>query len=228
MTFDLRRRTAAELIGTAGLLIAVVGSGVMGERLSQHNDFLTLLANSLATGVALVALIATFGPISGAHLNPAVSLVAVLQRQLSWSEFFVYASAQVLGAFVGVVITHLMFRLAVFSISGKMRGGAGQILSEFVATSGLLLVIGCGSRFRPQLVPFAVAAFITGAYWFTSSTSFANPAVTLARTVTDTFVGIRPADGAAFVLTQLVAAVATTFVVRWLSAAELSERPHNE
>jgi glycerol uptake facilitator-like aquaporin len=216
MRSGLPQRAAAEALGTAMLLAAVVGSGIMGDRLSQGDAMLTLLANSLATGAALVAIILSFSEISGAHLNPAVSLIAVLRRNITWTEFLVYVPAQLIGAFAGVAAAHLMFGLSLFSVSTKIRSGAAQMFSEFVATLGLLLVIETCARFRAQALAFAVAAYITAAYWFTSSTSFANPAVTLARSTSDTFVGIRPADVSRFIIAQLAAAIVATILFRWL------------
>jgi glycerol uptake facilitator-like aquaporin len=210
------RRIAAEAIGTALLLAAVVGSGIMGERLSGGNVAIALLANTLATGAMLVALILTFGPISGAHFNPAVTLAGASQGWLPWSEVPGYIAAQIAGAFAGVAAAHLMFGNAVFSASRHVRAGSAQMFSEFVATFGLLAVIlGC-ARFRSSAVPFAVGAYITGAYWFTSSTSFANPAVTMARAASDTFAGIRPVDAPGFIVAQLAGAVAATLLFRWL------------
>src|SRR5215469_2905825 len=188
------RRLCAEALGTAFLLAAVVGSGIMGERLANGNVAIALLANTIATGVALVALILTFGPISGAHFNPAVSLCDAMLRGISWKLFAGYTGAQVIGAFAGVACAHLMFGLPTFSASQHIRHGASQAFSEFVATFGLLAVIWGVVRSRPQAVPFAVGTYITSAYWFTASTSFANPAVTLARATTNTFAGVRPAD----------------------------------
>lgn len=216
MKANLFQRATAEGIGTALLLTAVVGSGIMGERLSHGDAFLTLLANSIATGAALAALIFSFQEISGAHFNPAVSLAAALRKQLAWREFPVYVAAQVIGALVGVASAHLMFGLSLFSISTKVRAGAAQCFSEFVATVGLLLIIAASARHSSRAVSFAVAAYITGAYWFTSSTSFANPAVTLARSLSDTFVGIRPADAPAFVATQLAAAIVVATLLKWI------------
>jgi glycerol uptake facilitator-like aquaporin len=198
------------------LLAAVVGSGVMGERLSAGNVAIALLANTLATGAALVALILAFGPISGAHFNPAVTLADASQGGLSWREVPAYVIAQLAGAFAGVVTAHLMFGLALFSASRHVRAGAAQMFSESIATFGLLAVIWGCVKFRPQSVPFAVAAYITAAYWFTASTSFANPAVTLARSLTDTFVGIRPVDSPGFIIAQLAGAAAATLLFRWL------------
>jgi glycerol uptake facilitator-like aquaporin len=213
---SLSRRVAAEGTGTALLLVAIVGSGIMAERLSSGNVALALLANALATGAALVALILAFGPISGAHLNPAVTLADASQGGLPWREAPAYLLAQVLGAFLGLVLAHGMFELPTFSASTHGRAGAAQILSEAIATFGLLSVIwGVGGR--PGAVPFAVAAYITGAYWFTSSTAFANPAVTLARAATDTFAGIRPGDVPGFLIGQLVGASVATLLFRWLN-----------
>ena len=212
----LARRAAAEAIGTAMLLAAVVGSGIMGERLAGGNVAVALLANTLATGAALVALILTFGSISGAHFNPAVSLADAWQGGLAWRDVPVYILAQILGAFAGVATAHLMFGLRLFSASRHVRAGGAQMFSEFVATFGLLAVIRGCVRFRSQAVPFAVAAYITAAYWFTASTSFANPAVTLARSLSDTFVGIRPVDAPGFIIAQLAGAAAATILFGWL------------
>jgi glycerol uptake facilitator-like aquaporin len=210
------RRLVAEAVGTALLLAAVVGSGVMGERLSDGNLAIALLANTLATGAALVALILTFGPISGAHFNPAVTLSDATQGGLRWREVPEYLGAQVIGAATGVAIAHAMFSHSVFKLSAHRRDGAAQLFSEFVATFGLLAVIWGCSRLRTSAVPFAVGAYITAAYWFTASTSFANPAVTLARSLTDTFSGIRPNDVPGFVIAQLLGAGAATLLFRWL------------
>ena len=214
----LSRRLAAEAAGTALLLAAVVGSGIMGERLAGGNVALALLANTLATGSALVALILAFGPISGAHFNPAVTLAAAVRGQTRWSEVAPYLSAQLAGAFAGVITAHLMFGEPPLAAGVHERSGAAQALSEVVATFGLLAVIfGCTRR-EPRAVPFAVGAWITAAYWFTASTSFANPAVTLARAATSTFSGIRPEDSLAFVAAQLLGAAAATALFRWLEA----------
>jgi glycerol uptake facilitator-like aquaporin len=213
----------AEAVGTALLLGAVVGSGIMGERLAGGNVAVALLANTLATGAALGALILTFGPISGAHFNPAVTLADASQGGIPWQEVPLYIAAQVVGAFAGVATAHVMFEMPVFFASRHARSGMAQAFSEFVATFGLLAVIwGCARR-RPSVVPFAVAAYITAAYWFTASTSFANPAVTLARAASDTFAGIRPEDVPAFILAQLVGAGVATGMFRWL-APSLPER----
>ena len=218
MSVSLARRTVAEAIGTAMLLAAIVGSGIMGERLSGGNIALALLANTVATGAALIALILTFEGISGAHFNPAVSLAAAWYGGLLWREFPVYVLAQILGAFAGVVTAHLMFGLPFVSASRHVRSGGAQMFSEFIATFGLLMVIWGCVRFRPQAVAFAVAAYITAGYWFTSSTSFANPAVTLARSLSDTFVGIRPIDTPGFIIAQLGGAAAATILFRWLAS----------
>jgi glycerol uptake facilitator-like aquaporin len=209
----LTHRAVAEAIGTALLLAAVVGSGIMGERLAVGNAAIALLANTLATGAALVALILAFGPVSGAHFNPAVTLADAWQRGRPWREVPAYVAAQAAGAFAGVAAAHAMFGEPIFSASRHARAGAAQVFSEFVATFGLLAVVWCVSRRRPSAAPFAVGAYITAAYWFTASTSFANPAVTLARSATDTFAGIRPADAPAFVVAQFAGAFAATAVV---------------
>jgi glycerol uptake facilitator-like aquaporin len=216
---SLPRRLTAEAVGTAMLLATVVGSGIMGERLSGGNAGLALLANTLATGAALVALILTFGPVSGAHFNPAVTLADASQGGLPWREVPGYLVAQVLGAVAGVAAADLMFELPIFFVSKKTRAGGAQMFSEFVATFGLLAVIWGCARLRSAAVPFAVAAYITAAYWFTASTSFANPAVTLARSLSDTFAGIRPADVPGFVVAQLLGAAAATALYRWLVPA---------
>jgi len=216
------RRVAAEALGTAFLLAAIIGSGIMGERLAGGNIAIALLANTLATGAMLVVLILTFGPISGAHFNPAVTLAMALEGSLAWREVPGYLAGQFGGAFAGVAAAHLMFGLPLFLASTHPRHGGAQLWSESVATFGLLAVIlGC-SRFRPSAVAVAVGAYITSAYWFTASTSFANPAVTLARCASDTFAGIRPADVPGFVMAQLVGALAATVLFRWLAAGDKS------
>jgi glycerol uptake facilitator-like aquaporin len=212
----IARRVTAEAVGTCLLLAAVVGSGIMGERLAGGNVAVALLANTLATGAALMALILTFGPISGAHFNPAVTLADASQGGLAWSEVPWYVGAQVVGAFAGVATAHLMFEAPLFFASRHVRSGPSQAFSEFVATFGLLAVIWGCARLRSSAVPFAVASYITAAYWFTASTSFANPAVTLARSASDTFAGIRPADVPAFIIAQLLGAAAATALFRWL------------
>jgi glycerol uptake facilitator-like aquaporin len=209
------RRAASEALSTAFLLATVIGSGIMGEQLAGGNVAIALLANTLATGAALVALILTFGPISGAHMNPAVSLATAMEGELPWRDVPAYIAAQVAGAFAGVAAAHLMFEKPLFFASQHVRAGGSQLWSEFVATFGLLAVIWGCSRARATMVPFAVGAYITAAYWFTASTSFANPAVTLARSASDTFAGIRFADAPGFILAQLAGAVAATFLFRW-------------
>jgi glycerol uptake facilitator-like aquaporin len=219
MRFNLKARMAAEFVGTAFLLAAVVGSGIMGERLSAGNVAIALLANTIATGAALVALIITFGSVSGAHFNPAVTLADASQRGIPWREVPGYLIAQIAGAYVGVACAHLMFGLPFFTASRHDRSGVQQVFSEFVATFGLLSVIWGCSRLRSSVVPFAVGAYITAAYWFTASTSFANPAVSLARAATNTFSGIRPVDVPGFITAQLVGAGAATALFRWLIPA---------
>jgi glycerol uptake facilitator-like aquaporin len=216
MKSTLVARIVAEFLGTALLVCAVVGSGVMAERLSGGNVGLALLANSLATGAALVALILTFGPISGAHFNPVVSIADAIERGLSWSEALTYVIAQCSGGILGTILANAMFTLPLVSLSQHARSGFAQWLSEFVAAFGLLSVIWGCSRSRSGVVPFAVASYITAAYWFTASTSFANPAVTIARSLTDSFAGIRPQDVLPFVLAQLAGALAATFLFHWL------------
>lgn len=210
------RRLTAEALGTAFLLAAVVGSGIMGERLAPGNAALTLLANTLATGTALTVLILTFGPISGAHLNPVVSLAECVRGRLARQQLPGYLSAQFFGALAGVAAAHLMFSEPLFSAAQHIRSGPAQWWSEFIATFGLLTVILGVDRTRPGLVAFAVGGYITAAYWFTASTSFANPAVTLARTLTDSFSGIRPTDAPAFIVAQLLGAGAATLLFSWL------------
>jgi glycerol uptake facilitator-like aquaporin len=216
MKSNRRARLVAEFLGTAFLVAAVVGSGIMAERLAGGNVALALLANTIATGAALVALIFAFGPVSGAHLNPAVSLADALESGLPWSGALSYIVAQLLGGVFGAVAAHAMFGLPLISLSHRARGGPAQFLSEFIATFGLLSVIWGCSRSRPDVVPFAVGSYITAAYWFTSSTSFANPAVTLARSLSNTFSGIRPTDVPLFIFAQLAGAIAATFLFRWL------------
>ena len=215
------------------LLAAVVGSGIMGERLAAGNTAIALLANTIATGAALAALILTFGPISGAHFNPAVTLGDAWQRGIAWREAPAYIAAQTAGAFAGVAVAHLMFGLPLFFASRHARAGGAQMFSEFVATFGLLAVIWGCVRFRSSAVPFAVAAYITAAYWFTASTSFANPVVTLARSASDTFAGIRPVDAPLFIMAQLAGAFAATVLFRWLVPSLPKEAddvllPHDE
>jgi glycerol uptake facilitator-like aquaporin len=216
---SLARRLAAEALGTGLLLATVVGSGIMGERLAGGNAAVALLANALATGAGLVALILMLGPISGAHFNPAVTLADAAFGGLRRREAALYVAVQVAGAFAGVALAHGMFGEPVFSASRHVRAGGAQFLSELTATFGLLGVIWGVARRRSTAVPFAVAAYVTAAYWFTASTSFANPAATMARAVTDTFSGIRPVDVPAFVAAQLLGAAAATLLFRWLAPA---------
>ena len=210
------KKLVSEAVGTAFLLAMVVGSGIMGERLAGGNVALALLANTLATGAGLVALILTFGPISGAHLNPVVTIADAWEGNRPWSDVPTYIAAQVLGALLGVAVAHGMFGEPVFAASAHVRSGSAQLLSEFVATFGLVSVIGGVSRKSAPFTPFAVGAYITAAYWFTSSTSFANPAVTLARSLTRTFSGIRPADAPGFMGAQVVGALAASALFRFL------------
>jgi glycerol uptake facilitator-like aquaporin len=204
MSPDLARRLISEALGTMFLLIAVVGSGIMGQRLAQGNDAVALLANSLATGGALIALIGAFGPVSGAHFNPAVTLFEWAQGRIARNAALAYVPTQIISAVAGVIIAHAMFNLPLVQESAHARDSAGEFVGEVVATLGLLLTIWGVARSRTEAVPYAVAAYITGAYWFTSSTSFANPAVTIARSLTDTFAGIAPASIPSFVIAQLI------------------------
>lgn len=217
MKTNLPKRAAAEFLGTAFLVAAVIGSGIMAERLAGGNVALALLANTIATGAALVALILAFGSISGAHFNPVVSLADAIEGGLSWSDAPIYILAQVLGGISGTVAAHAMFTMPLVSFSRHARSGPAQVFSEFVATFGLICVIWGCARSRPNAVPFAVGAYITAAYWFTASTSFANPAVTIARSLSDTFAGIRPADVWPFVMAQVAGGIAATFLFRWLA-----------
>jgi glycerol uptake facilitator-like aquaporin len=216
MKISLARRAVAEFLGTAFLVAAVIGSGIMGERLADGNVALALLANTIATGAALVALIIAFGPVSGAHLNPVVSLMDALEGGLPWAETPHYVAAQIVGGISGAVIANLMFELPPVSLSTHARSGPAQLFSEFVATFGLISVIWGSSRLRSNAVPFAVGAYITAAYWFTASTSFANPAVTLARCLSNTFAGIRPKDVPWFVTAEIIGGLAATLLFRWL------------
>ena len=214
--FDPARRLAAEALGTALLLAVVVGSGIMGERLSGGNDAVALLANALATGAGLVVLITVFGPVSGAHFNPVVTLAFAIRREMRVGLALAYAAAQAAGAVLGVFAAHLMFAEPVLQVSTRLRDGPAQVLSEAVASFGLLLTILGTLRFRPGFTPAAVGLYITAAYWFTASTSFANPAVTVARTLSDSFAGIAPISAPAFVAAQVVGAVAAVGVCGWL------------
>ncbi len=216
---ETRQRLAAEALGTALLLAAVVGSGIMGERLAGGNVGIALLANTAATGAMLFVLITILGPISGAHLNPAVSAVAALQRNMTWTLCAAYIGAQLAGALAGVAAAHAMFELPIAQVSPRERSGAGQLLSEFIATFGLITTIILAVRHAPARVAAAVASYIMAAYWFTASTSFANPAVTVARSVSHTFAGIQPIDAPAFILAQLGGAIAAMWVCSWLTQA---------
>jgi glycerol uptake facilitator-like aquaporin len=216
--FSLARRVAAECLGTGLLVATVVGSGIMGEKLAGGNVALALLGNSLATGAILIVLILALAPISGAHFNPAVSLAAALRKECSRREFIVYAAAQTLGGCIGTLVAHGMFELPLFELATKSRSGAAQCFSESVATFGLIVVVVAVSRFRSEAIAFAVGLYITAAYWFTASTSFANPAVTIARAFTNSFAGIAPRDAAMFIVAQLVGAMAGLAAMRWFFA----------
>ncbi len=214
--FSLARRLAAEAIGTALLLTVIIGSGVMGERLAGGNVALALLGNTLATGAGLVVLITVFGPICGAHFNPVVTLVFASRREIAWPVAAAYAAVQTVGAVAGVWIAHIMFALPVFEVSAKLRDGPGQAFSELVATFGLVAtILGC-VKFRPNFTPIAVGLYITAAYWFTASTSFANPAVTVARSLSDTFAGIAPVSAPLFIAAQFAGAALATAIFGWL------------
>lgn len=216
----LVKRAVVEFLGTAFLVAAIVGSGIMGESLAPGNPALILLVNTLATGAALAALILGFGPISGGHFNPSVTIADASQKGILWFEVPAYIGAQISGGIAGTMLAHAMFEFPLMSISQHRRAGPAQAVSEFVATFGLLAVIWGCARFRTTLAPFAVAAYITAAYWFTASTSFANPAVTVARSLTDTFSGIRPIDIPIFIGAQLLGALGATFSMKWLLAEE--------
>ncbi len=219
---DLGRRLFAEWLGTAFLLMTVVGSGIMAEALAAGNTGIALLGNTLATGCILAVLILIFGPISGAHFNPAVTISFTLSGDLPWTQGAAYVLVQIGGAVVGVMLAHLMFDAPLLTFSARERAGVGQWLGEFVATFGLLATIWGCLRFRPEAVAYAVGLFISAGYWFTSSTSFANPAVTLARALTDTFAGIRPLDVPGFIAAEVAAALVATAVLRWLLVPAVS------
>lgn len=212
----LAKRVVAEALGTFFLLAAVVGSGIMAERLSGGNTALALLANTVATGATLVALIISFAPISGAHFNPVVTLSFALSRDVVWREAPFYLVAQLVGGVVGVIAANTMFGLPAILVSQHPRAGMAQLLSEFIATLGLVSVILAASRSHVAVVAIAVGSYISAAYWFTASTSFANPAVTLARCLSDTFTGIRPADAPGFIVAQLAGGVVATLLFAWL------------
>ncbi|MES2720595.1 MAG: MIP/aquaporin family protein [Pseudomonadota bacterium] len=221
--FSLSRRLTAEALGTALLLAIVVGSGIMAERLSGNLTALALLANTVATGAGLIALILTLGPISGAHFNPIVSLSEVLLGKLNWRDGLSYSVVQVVGGIAGVWLAHAMFELPLWQLSQHARTGSGQWLAEAVASFGLIAVIIGTTRHRARATPFAVAAFISAAYWFTASTSFANPAVTLARALTDSFAGIRLADVPGFMMAQVMGALAALTLMNWLFRAKSAQ-----
>jgi glycerol uptake facilitator-like aquaporin len=218
--FDLPRRLSAEALGSLLLLAIVVGSGIMGERLSGGNDAIALLGNSLATGAGLVVLITVFGPLSGAHFNPAVTLVFALRREIGWAVAGAYVLAQTAGAVLGVWTAHAMFAEPIWQLSAKLRDGPHQAFAEAVATFGLIAAILGTLRFRPDFTPVSVGLYITAAYWFTASTSFANPAVTLARSLSDTFAGIAPSSAPMFILAQLIGALCAAMVGHWLLSDE--------
>jgi len=220
----LAKRVAAEALGTLFLLAAVVGSGIMAERLAGGNMALALLANTVATGAALCALIISFAPMSGAHFNPVVTLSFALRRDLVWQDVPLYLLAQVVGGIAGVVTANLMFGLPAVFMSNHPRTGTAQLFSEFIATFGLVSVILATSRSQVAVVAIAVGAYISAAYWFTASTSFANPAVTVSRSLSDTFAGIRPVDAPGFVLAQLAGGMAATVLFRWLMPAQNDHR----
>jgi len=217
-SYPLLRRLAAEAVGTLFLLAVVVGSGVMGARLSGGNDALALLGNTLSTGAALAVLILIFGPVSGAHFNPAVTLAFRLRGAITTRDALLYVAVQIPAAFAGVLLAHAMFDLPMLQAGVKVRAGFGQTLSEAVATFGLVATILGAVRFRPETVPWAVGLFISAGYWFTASTAFANPAVTLARAFTDTFAGIRLPDAPAFLLAQFAGAALAAWFCAWLFA----------
>jgi len=220
--FSISQRACAEFLGTAFLVTAVVGSGIMGERLSSGNMAIALLANSIATGAALVTLILTFGPISGAHFNPVVTITDALSGGLARAEMLPYILAQFAGGFAGTVNSHFMFGLPAITYSHHARSGRAQFYAEIIATFGLMAVISTCATLNARAVPVAVGGYIAGAYWFTSSTSFANPAVTLSRCFTDTFAGIRPRDVPGFVVAETLAAAAAFFLFRWLITPRIS------
>ena len=214
--FSLGRRLTAEALGTALLLAVVIGSGIMGERLAGGNVALALMGNTLATGAGLVVLITVFGPVSGAHFNPAVTLVFGLRREIAPRVALAYVGAQLAGAVAGVFVAHAMFGETIWQVSTKLRDGPAQAFSEFVATFGLIAAILGSLRFRPAATPLIVGLYITSAYWFTASTSFANPAVTVARSLSDTFAGVAPASAPAFILAQVLGALVAAGVFEWL------------
>lgn len=226
--YDLPRRLAAEALGTAFLLATVVGSGIMGESLAGGNVAIALLGNTIPTGAILVVLILMFGPISGAHFNPAVTLSFLVQGKVAPRDAVAYILVQIAAAIIGAWLAHLMFEEPLFMLSQKIRTGGGQWVAEIIATFGLVAAILVCVKHRAEAVPFAVGLYITAAYWFTASTSFANPAVTIARTFTDTFSGIRPADAPVFIICQIVGALLATFAMGWLLNEGRAERAASE
>ncbi len=225
MTFSLTKRLAAECLGTGLLVATVVGSGIMGEKLAGGNVALALLGNTLPTGAILVVLILALGPISGAHFNPAVSLVMALRSEHPWQEFIPYAVAQIVGGCIGTLVAHAMFGLPLLEFAVKTRTGPSQWFAEFVATFGLIVTILAVSRFKHEAIPVAVGLYITAAYWFTASTSFANPAVTIARAFTKSFAGISPADVPMFIVAQLAGALAALALMRWFFSTTSAHAP---
>ena len=217
--FGVGKRLAAEALGTALLLAIVIGSGIMGERLAGGNEAIALLGNTLATGAGLVVLITVLGPISGGHFNPAVTLAFAIRREIGWPLALAYAAVQMVAAVAGVWLAHAMFAEPILQVSAKLRAGPSQGLAEFVATFGLVGAILGALRFRGEATPWIVGLYITAAYWFTASTSFANPAVTMARSLSNTFAGIAPASTPLFIAAQIVGAVAATFACGWLLTA---------
>jgi glycerol uptake facilitator-like aquaporin len=218
MQFDMGRRLAAEALGTLILVMAVIGSGIMAEKLAGGNQAVALLCNTIATGAALFVIITIFAPVSGAHFNPAVSLVMALRGELKWRTTLLYVVVQITGGCAGAVLAHLMFGLDLIELGSKARDGIGQWAGEFIATFGLIgTILGC-VRFKPEAVATAVALYITSAYWFTASTSFANPAVTIARSLSDTFAGIAPGDAPGFIAAELLGALAAAWLFGWLFA----------
>ncbi len=223
--YDLPRRLAAEALGTGFLLATVVGSGIMGDALAGGNIAIALLGNTIPTGAILVVLILMFGPVSGAHFNPAVTLSCLVQRKISSSDALAYVGVQIIAAILGAWMAHLMFEQPLLMLSEKMRTGGGQWVAEIVATFGLVATIIACIRHREETVPYAVGLYITAAYWFTASTSFANPAVTIARTLTNTFSGIRPVDAPLFILCQVIGALLATWCFAWLLGSRRREEP---
>ena len=222
--FDLKRRLVAEALGTAILVATVVGSGIMADRLSDDTA-ISLIGNTIPTGAILVVLITLLGPISGAHFNPAVTLVFAIRREIAAAEALLYVAAQIAGGILGSWLAHAMFGLPILELSQTVRTGSAQWAAEIVATSGLVLTILCGLRFKRDAIPWLIGLYITAAYWFTASTSFANPAVAIARSLTDTFSGIRPTDVPAFALAEVAGALLATLIAGWLLAEETRPTP---